>query len=132
MRLCFQNIDGISHLLDGDGALKLHALLQFTHTFQVDVFVVAELNTCWDLLPPDQRLPSYTKGWWENSHWITSHNRNETLQSTYQPGGTMLVVTNKLSHCALKPGNDPLGLGQWCWVKLRGNHSHHTRIILMY
>jgi len=62
LRLCFQNIDGISHLSDGDGALKLHALLQFTLAFQVDVFAAAELNTCWDVLPPDQRLPSLTKG----------------------------------------------------------------------
>jgi len=111
MRLCFQNLDGISHLLDGDGAIKLHTLLQFTTTFQVDMFAAAELNTCWDLLPPNQQLPSLTKGWWENSHWSTSHNQNDASMSIYQPGGTALVVTNELSHRALKPGDDPLGLG---------------------
>jgi len=132
LRMCFQNIDGISHLLDGDGALKLHALLQFTLAFQVDVFAAAELNTCWDVLPPDQRLPSFTKGWWENSQWIVSYNRNESPHSAYQPGGTAVVVTNKLSHSALKPGDDPIGLGRWCWIKLRGTHAHHTRIVSMY
>jgi len=132
MRFCFQNVDGISHLSDGDGLLKLHALLQFTINFQVDVFTAAELNTCWDLLPPDQRLASLTKGWWENSHWCVSHNRREESPSVYQPGGTALVVTNKLSHRALKPGDDPLGLGRWCWIKLRGTNSHHVRIVSMY
>jgi len=65
------------------------------------VFVATKLNTCWDLLPLDQRLPHRTKGWWENAHWSISHNRNDTHSSIYQPGGTAVVATNKLSHRAL-------------------------------
>jgi len=43
-----------------------------------------------------------------------------------------VVATNELSHRALKPGDDPLSLGHWCWVALRILHSHHVWIILMY
>jgi len=132
VRVCFQNLDGISQLPEGDGTLKLQLLLQFMTTFQVDIFTVAELNTCWDLLPPDQRLPNRMKGWWENSHWSLSHNCNDSHSSIYQPSGTGIVVTNALSHCALKPGDDPLGLGHWCWVLLRGQNSHNVQIISMY
>jgi len=57
MRVCFQNLDGISQSPNGNGNLKLHLLLQFTTTYQVDVFAAAELNTCWDLIPPDHWLP---------------------------------------------------------------------------
>jgi len=132
VRVCFQNLDGISQLPEGDDTLKLKLLLQFTTTFQVDVFMAAELNTCWDLLPPDQRLPNRTKGWWENLHWSLSHNHNDSHSSIYQPGGTGIVVINALSHCTLKPGDDPLGLGHWCWVLLRGQNSHNVWIISMY
>jgi len=58
MRVCFQNLDGISQSPDGDGNLKLHLLLQFTTTYQVDVFAaMAKLNTCWDLVPPISGCP---------------------------------------------------------------------------
>jgi len=132
VRVCFQNLDGILQLPDGNGNLKLQLMLQFMTTFQVDVFVAAELNTCWDLLPPDQWLPGRTKGWWENLHWSLSHNRNDTHSSIYQHGGTGIVVTNALSHCALKPGDDLLGLGHWCWVLLHSQNSHNVWIVSMY
>jgi len=57
VRVCFQNLDGLSQLPEGDGLLKLHTLLQFTNTFQINMFAAAKLNMCWDLLPPDLRLP---------------------------------------------------------------------------
>ncbi len=110
LRVCFQNLDGISQLPDGDRNLKLHLLLQFTTTYQVDVFAAAELNTCWDLVPPNQRLPRKTKGWWENSQWSISHNRtNNNHSSSYQPGSMGIVMVNALSHRALKPGTTPAG-----------------------
>ena len=111
VRVCFQNLGGISQLPDSNGNLKLQLLLQFTTTYQVNVFVVAKLNTCWDLLPPDQWLPHKTKGWWENLHWSLSHSCNEKHSSSYQPGGTGIVVLNVLSHRALKPRDDPIDLG---------------------
>jgi len=132
LRLCFQNLDGISQLPDGNGNLKLQLLLQFTTTYQVNVFAAAKLNTCWDLLSPEQQLPCKTKGWWEKSHWSLSHNCNNKHSSSYQPGGTGIVVLNALSHCTLKPGDDPLGLGCWCWVHLCSQNSHHIRIISLY
>jgi len=110
----------------------LQLLLQFTTTYQVNVFVVAKLNTCWDLLPPDQWLPHKTKGWWENLHWSLSHNHNDKQSSSYQPGSMGIVVLNVLSHRALKPRDDPIDLGHWCWVHLCGQHSHHIRIVSMY
>jgi len=132
MHICFQNLDGLSQTAEGNGSLKLQVLHQFINTFNVDMFVATELNMCWDLLPLDQCLPYCTKGWWENSHWSILHNRNDTHSSVYQPGGTTVVATNELSHRALRPGDDPLGLGRWCWVALYGLHSHLVRIISMY
>jgi len=68
VQICFQNLDGLSQSPEGEGSLKLQVLLQFTTTFQVEIFAVAELNTCWDLLSPDQRLPSHMKGWFPLEH----------------------------------------------------------------
>jgi len=61
--LCFQNIDGLSQTANVNGKLKLHALLQFINAHQIDLFAAAELNTCWDLVSPAQRLLLKTKGW---------------------------------------------------------------------
>jgi len=59
-----------------------------------------------------------TRYWWENSHWSITNNHNETKDAVYQTGGTMLVVLNQLSHWAQQPGDDKVGLGQWCWARL--------------
>jgi len=131
MRLCFQNLDCISHLSDGDGTLKLHALLQFTTTFQVDIFV-GQIKHMLGFTTSGSTPPFTHQRVVGNSHWSTSHNRNDASTSVYQPGGTVLVVTNELSHRALKPGDDPLGLGRWCWIKLCGTHLHHVQIVSMY
>jgi len=52
---------------DGDGDLKLYSLLQLTNVHQINLFTLAEHNTCWDLLPMASHLPQKMKGWWENS-----------------------------------------------------------------
>jgi len=91
---------GISQSAEGNGDLKLHSLLQFIETYQVDAFVFAEHNTCWDLLLPNEQLPIQTKGWWENSYWSVLHNRTEKYPRVYQLEGTSLVAVNSLSHWA--------------------------------
>ncbi len=63
IRLILQNVDGIPTHEDGD--IKLDCLHQFTTANKVDIIALTELNTAWDKLPYQARLPSKTRGWWE-------------------------------------------------------------------
>jgi len=112
---------------NGDDNFKLNALFQFTNLNQVDLFAAAALNKCWDLLLPGQCLPSRMQGWWVNLHWSILHNWCNHHASAYQPGGAGIVVVNKFLHHTLHPGDDPLGLGHWCWVNLHGQHSQMSK-----
>jgi len=123
-------VGGLVTITDGD--LKLTVLQHFTQQFQIDVFTFAKHNICWDLIPKQQQLAERTCGWWENAHWATSFNKREKYPIAHQPGGTGIAVFNDLSHRALQPGSDQNGLGQWSWVRLRGQSSHILRIVLAY
>jgi len=108
IRVVLQNVDGFSQ--DDNMDLKTELLRQFVTDQEVDVFGFTKANTCWDLLPPKHRLPERTHGWWENSHWSLGYNWVETQTSTYQPGGTGVLVVNQLSHRILRSGDDPTGM----------------------
>jgi len=68
-------------------------------------------------------------------HWSTSHNKQDKFGNDFQPGGTAILVCNKLSHKMAKPGNDTTGLGQWSWIQLRGKEKplfmHHLPVLPM-
>jgi len=70
-----------------------------------------ESNTCWDLLPDNQCLPQWTRGWWETCQWSLAYNQREENQSAHQPGGTSILCINKMVHQAQCPGNDPTRTG---------------------
>jgi len=87
---------------------------------------------CWDVLPEDQHLAKRTRGWWEHCQWSLSHNCTKTNNSPHQPGGTGLLCLNHVAHQASRPGEDPLGLGCWCWTRICGPNGFFLRIISMY
>jgi len=58
IRLILQNVDGIPTHEDGD--IKLDCLKQFANKNQADIIAMTELNTTWDKLPYEQRLPKKT------------------------------------------------------------------------
>jgi len=130
IQICFQNIGGL--IPESDGDLKQQVLLQSTQQHQIDAFSFTEHNICWDLLPKMQQVAKRTWGWWENSHWITSFNKREPHPIMHQPGGTGIGVVNALSHKALKPGGDDMGLGWWSWAWLWGQSGHVLWLVAAY
>ncbi len=89
LRIMFQNVGGF--LQDEDMRIKLVALRQTMVDRQIDIFGFTEANTCWDVVPENQRLACYTRRWWENSQWSLSFNRLEKDNTIYQPGSTGIV-----------------------------------------
>jgi len=67
------------------------------------------------------------------SQWVVMHNWTEENLPQHQPGGSGLLCVNQVAHHhALRPGDDILGLGCWCWTRLRGPNGFYIRIISMY
>jgi len=118
LRIAFQNIGGF--LKDDEMEMKFEAVRRFVTEHSIDIFGFTETNTCWDVLDEPLRPATHTRGWWESCQWVVSHNRTEEHLQQYQPGGTGLLCVNQVAHRALCPGDDTLGLGRWCWMRLRG------------
>jgi len=121
IRLLLQNIGGIN--LTSTGSIKLAAIWSFTQAAQVDVCAITKCNVNWTKVPAHLYPAEQMKYWWEKSHWKVMHNTQETNNAEYQLGGTGIIILNQLVHRAQCPGNDKVGLGQWCWAKLRGKNS---------
>jgi len=128
--IVFQNISGFFQ--EEEMSIKLAALHQFVTEKEVNIFGFTEANTCWDVIPPPHRLAQQTHGWWENSQWIVSHNCNENHDKDHQLGGTGILCVNQVVHHALKPGDDPLGLRRWCWVRIRRPQGFFICMVTMY
>jgi len=103
----------------------------------IDILGFTESNTSWDLLPELQQPMQRTRGWWETCHWSLSHNhmesnRKENNTNTYQPGGTSILCINQVAHRTQQPGDDPTGLGRWCWTCIQGPNNFFLQRITMY
>ncbi len=47
----------------------------------------------------------------------------EPFLSSYQPGGTATILTNRWTSRIISRGEDPLGLGRWSYITLRGKQE---------
>jgi len=97
IRIVLQNIGGID--MADNGLLKLAALQSFMNMAQVDIALM-ECNVAWNKAPPHLYPAEQMRYWWEACHWSLSHNQQESNNTTYQPGGTGIVVVNQLVHWA--------------------------------
>ncbi len=109
IRIVLQNVGGIPH--NKQGEMKLDSLWLFMEQQEIDIMAMTELNTAWDCLEYNDRLPAKTRGWWEANHWSITHNKQDKHGDTFQPGGTALVVLNAISHKTTQPGDNTTGLG---------------------
>jgi len=133
LQIVFQNIGSFQQ--DEEMEIKLEALCRFVTEKDVDIFSFTEANTCWDVLPETHRLARRTRGWWEKCQWTLTHNRMECREndkSVYQPGGTGILCINQVAHQTLCPRDDLLGLGRWCWTRIRGPHGFVLHVVTMY
>jgi len=52
--------------------------------------------------------------------------------ATYQPGGTATVICDNWTSRVIDRGEDPLGLGRWTFVTLRGKGSKKLTVVTAY
>jgi len=130
VRVYVQNIGGLPTETEADE--KYTHLWHFITKHKIDIIALPESSTNWDKVPYENRLQERTKGWWESTQWSTAHNRLEQHSSKFQPGGVVLGLVNMVVHRAGRPGDDKVGLGRWCWARLRGKTNTTIRIVAVY
>jgi hypothetical protein len=52
--------------------------------------------------------------------------------SNYQPGGTLTAVCKNWVSRVISKGEDPLGLGQWSYITLRGKADTKVTVVTAY
>ena len=98
---------------------------------EIDISCLAELNTQWSLIHPDERLKERVRPWWAQSATNVSYNSINT-RSSFQPGGSAIICVDKAAARLFSRGEDQSKLGRWCWVRLRGRGGVFLRVISAY
>jgi len=132
-QVAFQNIGSFSQ--DEAMNLKFEVMHRFVTDCNIDIFGFTEMNTCWDLLSEQNQPARWTQGWWETSQWSISYNHTEPKDvnnTPYQPRDTGILCVNQVMHWTMKLGNDPLGLGWWCWTCIWEPAGFVLQIVMMY
>jgi hypothetical protein len=88
------------------------------------------MNSNWDM-SQISHLSTMTRDIWQNSSFHTSESQEEFLAS-YQPGGTATIICDRWASRVVSKGADPLGLGRWNYVVLRGKGAKKIFIITAY
>jgi hypothetical protein len=101
-------------------------------SWSFDIFGVAETNLDWRMVPEDHKLHARTKEWWPSLHLSYSFNHTQPPSTPTQYGGTALFSIDKAAHRIIEKGQDPTGLGRWCWSRYRGKSSHTLRVFSAY
>jgi len=128
--LLLQNVGGID--IKPEGSAKLAALHAFMEEAQVDLAALTECNVARHLVERDLYPSEQTKCWWENVHWLITHNRCKKYATNHQRGGVCVIVTNQLSYQVQRLGDDMMGLGRWCWACLQGKQDRYLWGALIY
>jgi len=82
------------------GLIKLAAMRNFINKAEVDICAITKCNIDWKKAPTYLYLTKQTHYWWENNHWSVTNNHHKTNEVAYQPGRTVLMILNQLSHQA--------------------------------
>ena len=72
-RCCFQNINGLGTQKDDP---KREYLRQFIKEYDIDFYLMAEINVNWRIVSNNLSIHDMTKGWFESQKVQTSFNRH--------------------------------------------------------
>lgn len=133
-RVFFQNVKGLTHTASGDDYGYYMACMS---AYQVDVFGLAETNTCWDhthLRTDFQQLAR--KHFRQNRISFGSPAAAVDKcpdRESFQSGGCITMATGKaVSFSTGEVLRDPSGLGRWSGLTFLGKASTQLSIITAY
>ena len=84
--------------------------------YDFDIMGLMEIDLHWQLLPHKDQWEECSLGWWETGlHSTKAYNQEDESPMTMQPGGCMLLSTNKAKWKIMSNGRDFRNLGRWAW-----------------
>jgi hypothetical protein len=128
-RCCFQNINGLGVATDDP---KRESLRNFIQDYDVDFFLMAEINVNWRIVSKRSSMHDMTRGWFETQRVRTSFNRHCRTCHQYQPGGTAIITRDKPALHYESSGEDSRYLGRWSWQRFTGKKGLKLRVISVY
>lgn len=124
-------------LQNPNGLNLYHNNLPLQHDFKLcsdygsGVICFPETNINWNIPDKGHTFNSIHRRTWQHSVSVTSRSPEDFL-SQYQPGGTTTIICNNWTSRVITKGGDPLGLGKWSFVTLRGRGGKKITIITAY
>jgi hypothetical protein len=94
-------------------------------------FFFPETNTNWSQRHQCQKLQTHLHNSCEISTFQTSW-LIEPFLSSYQPEGTTTVLCHKWATGVISKEEDPLGLGRWSFLTLRGKKGCNVTLVTAY
>ena len=118
-RIFFQNVNGLEFSITSHTLLATCIGMQDN---QIDIACLAETNTNWNHYKGKRQLNRIVRKHWKRAHIITANIENK-VSTLYQPGGTAIISTNKISPRITDSGGDPQGMGRWSYITLNGRNK---------
>ena len=132
LRIVGWNSGGLPHQ-STDEIRKNVALREAINAMQPDVLCLSETNTAWHKLPIADRLGERAKDWWGQTYTVCGcYKSYPEIEGPRQPGGCAIVVRNNAVGRVIDSGQDPAGMGRWCWVRLRRSDQSHLLVVCGY
>ncbi len=127
-RLFLQNPNGLSISWQN---FSLQQDLKTCNDYGAAVICMPETNTNWDLPQQRECFTQMLHRTWKTTVYQTSR-APESFLSSYQPGGTATITCDNWVSRLVDRGADPMGLGRWSFVTLRGKGVAKITIITAY
>jgi hypothetical protein len=128
-RCCFQNINGLGSQKDDP---KRELIRQFIKEYDIDFYLMAEINVNWRVVSSRHSIHDMTRGWFESQKIKTSFNRHCRTCHRHQPGGTAIITRDGPSLHFDSSGEDKRHLGRWSWQRFKGKKGYHLRVLSVY
>ena len=127
IRFMFENWNS---LCLGRGKKRINEINDLAKKYQVDLILGCETQYDWRCLEDELQFDNLF-GVGERSRSIAANNTTERKVAREQHGGTAAVALGRLAGHVIDVGQDPTGLGRWCWILL-GIGNKRTRVIATY
>ncbi len=130
LRIMLQNVNGIGY--NEDTIWKSEKIKDMMNKFELDAFLMTEVNVNWKKVPRKFSLEYLTQYWFENSTNTFSYNQRDRSSTKSLPGGTAIVTKDELANRKISNSGDKIKIGRWSSTQFRGKDGITLRIVSVY
>ncbi len=127
LRIVLQNPNGLNLKRDSD----FETCTRTCEAIGAGLICFSETNFNWKVKHLASMMVNIIRKTWRTTAVQMSHH-SETFKSSYQPGGTLTIVTDRWVSRITSRGTDPFGMGRWSYILLRGNKGEKIMIVTAY